>query len=165
MRKLPILCSVSMLLLLPVVSTLGCKPQAEPSPAITEPETEPTSPPTAETAEQHNTRGIALAEEGEHEHAIAEFSKAIEVDPKLAKAHYNRGLTYFEKGEFDKAIADFNEAIEVDPKFAKAYYNRGTLHAARGEVAKAVSDLEKFIELSDDPALVQAAERLLDKLR
>jgi len=32
-------------------------------------------------------------------------------------------------------------------------------------VTKAVSDFEKVIELSDDPAIVERAQQLLDELR
>jgi tetratricopeptide (TPR) repeat protein len=97
--------------------------------------------------------------------AIADFDKAIELNPRLAQAHNGRGLAYRDKNELDKAIADFSKAIELDPNSAEAYFNRAyAYHRKGGEVAKAASDLEKCIELSTDPRLLDAAKQLLERL-
>jgi len=60
--------------------------------------------------------------------AIADESKAIEIDPKNATAYYNRGVAYDTLGQWDKAIADYSRAIEIDPKYAKAYSNRNNAY-------------------------------------
>jgi len=52
--------------------------------------------------------------------AIADYSKAIELDPKFAPAYNARGITYAKKGDPDRAIADFDNAIELDPKYTVA---------------------------------------------
>jgi Tetratricopeptide repeat len=56
---------------------------------------------------------------------IADFDKAIELDPNDAYAYYSRGLAYEEKGDLDRAIADFAKLIELNPKYAPAYNDRG----------------------------------------
>jgi len=62
------------------------------------------STPPAETALEHCQRGIALTNEGYYEQAIAEFNKAIELDPNRFTPYYGRGLAYKEQGKKDEAI-------------------------------------------------------------
>ena len=47
--------------------------------------------------------------------AIAEYSKAIEFDPKLANAYANRGELLIAKGHLVKAYADLTKAKDLDP--------------------------------------------------
>ena len=43
--------------------------------------------------------------------ALADYSKAIELDPKLKEPWHNRGLHFAKLGQADKAVADFTKAI------------------------------------------------------
>ena len=62
------------------------------------------SPP---AAEDHHKRGLALWQRGELDRAIAEFDKAIELNPRLADTYGNRGLAWLMLGNLAKAQADF----------------------------------------------------------
>ena len=46
---------------------------------------------------------------------MADFTKAIELDPKYAEAYANRGLVYANLKEMDKAVDDWHKAIELNP--------------------------------------------------
>ena len=48
--------------------------------------------------------------------AIADFDKAIELNPKDARAYYNRGVVKDELKQYKEAIADYDKAIELNPK-------------------------------------------------
>jgi tetratricopeptide (TPR) repeat protein len=74
-----------------------------------------------------NNRGVAYKAKGDYERAIADFSKAIEIDPNYVTAYTNRALTYKDKGEYQLAIADFSKAIELDPKNACTFTERSPL--------------------------------------
>ena len=67
-------------------------------------------------ADAYFSRGIAYRNKDEHDRAIADYNKAIEIDPKLAAAYRSRGNAYADKGEYDRAIMDYTKAIEIDPK-------------------------------------------------
>jgi len=54
------------------------------------------------TAAYYN-RGGAYEKKGEVDHAIADYTKAIALDPKYAFAYVNRGHAYGRKGEVDRA--------------------------------------------------------------
>ena len=53
-----------------------------------------------------------------YDQAIADFTKAIRLDPRFVVAFTNRGDAWKAKKNYDKAIADFNEAIRLDPRDA-----------------------------------------------
>ncbi len=67
----------------------------------------------ANPAVQHNARGVDLAEAGQYEEAIADYARAIELDPNLAQPFYNRGLCYKAQGKKTQAIVDFQEFITL----------------------------------------------------
>ena len=68
--------------------------------------------------EEYLHRGDAYFEKEEYDKAIAEFSRAIELDPNYAEAYYKRGVAYLRKDKYDEAIADLTKAIELDPRIA-----------------------------------------------
>ena len=58
-------------------------------------------------------RGLAYADKGDYDHAIANFDQAIQLRPDLAEAYYYRGKAYTQKGEKEKAIADLKRFLEL----------------------------------------------------
>ena len=50
----------------------------------------------------------------QYDQAIADFSKAIELDPMDSAAYFNRGNAHDGLGENEKATADFARAEELD---------------------------------------------------
>ena len=49
------------------------------------------------------------------EQAIADFSRAISLDPKLALAYENRGLAFLLQGKAAEATEDFVRCLTTDP--------------------------------------------------
>ncbi len=47
------------------------------------------------------------------EKAVADFSRAIELDPTFARAYMSRGIAYGEMGQEQNAINDLNQALEL----------------------------------------------------
>src|ERR1700746_2818295 len=73
-------------------------------------------------------RGIGHAKKAQYDEAIADFDRAIKLDPGAAYAFVNRGATYTIMGRYDAASADFNQAIRLNPKYGVSYSNRGLAH-------------------------------------
>ncbi len=86
----------------------------------------------------------------DYDKAIADCSKAIELDPTLAEAYSYRGRAFNEKGDFGKGIADCSKAIELDPNDYDAYHNRGFSYYGKKDYDKAITDWSKVIELRPD---------------
>ena len=75
----------------------------------------------------YNNRGILYAEQKKWDLALADFNKAIQINPNHASAYNNRGIFYNEQKKWDLALADFNKAIQINPNDAQAYNHRGFL--------------------------------------
>lgn len=88
------------------------------------------------------------------ESAIADFTKATELDPEYATAYYNRGVVYDIQGNYEQAIADYTTAIALDPEYANAYYNRGLAYGIQGNYEQAIADSNKVVELDSQDASV-----------
>ena len=66
-------------------------------------------------ADTYITHGIANAKNGEYDLAIADFNKAIELDPEAVVAYEKRGITYYNRGKFYRAVDDFSTVINLKP--------------------------------------------------
>ena len=84
-------------------------------------------------AEERNSSGLALAEQGRLEAAIAEYDEAIRLKPKYGEAYLNRGAIYTATGQLSEAVSDLTQAITLEPENARAYYLRGSAYAGIGE--------------------------------
>jgi tetratricopeptide (TPR) repeat protein len=84
----------------------------------------------------------------QYDKAIADNTKAIELDPTNAVAWNSRGFAYNELHQYDKGIADLTKAIELEPKKVAAWINRGHAFAGLGQWDKASADFSKVTELN-----------------
>src|SRR5262249_5662959 len=99
-----------------------------------------------------------LPEQGDLDRAIADYSEAIRLDPKLPVAARNRGNAYKDKGDFDRAIADSSEPIRLAPEVEAAHpetiirrlahYNRGGAYESKGDFDRAIADFSEVIRLN-----------------
>ena len=96
----------------------------------------------------YNNRGIEYSLQGKWPEAVADSTRAIELDPTFSSSFVNRGHVYERQGEDDKALADFNEAIRLDDKYHLSFYNRGIVYKKKREYDKAISDFSLAIALN-----------------
>ena len=64
---------------------------------------------------KHFNQGVVNHNSGDCEQAIADYDKAVELDPDYASAYYNRGMSYADSGDLEQAIADFEWYLELAP--------------------------------------------------
>jgi tetratricopeptide (TPR) repeat protein len=94
-------------------------------------------------------RGSAHLKSGKAENAIADFSRAIEIDSGYAKAYHLRGLARELAGDDDAALKDFGNAIEFDSEYGAAYFSRATLLAKMGQEDSATDDMKMVAHLTN----------------
>lgn len=58
-------------------------------------------------------RGMARQQKGDHDGAIEDFTKAIELDKDCVQAYASRGLSREAKGDADGAKADYSKSIQI----------------------------------------------------
>jgi tetratricopeptide (TPR) repeat protein len=61
---------------------------------------------------------------GDYEPALADYARALELEPKNALIYHYRGDANLAHGDFDGAIADYDRAIELNPKIALTFRQR-----------------------------------------
>jgi tetratricopeptide (TPR) repeat protein len=60
--------------------------------------------------------------------AIADYTRAIELNPNLAEAYNNRAYVYMVKREYAAALPDLDRAIQLRPTYVNALMNRGDMY-------------------------------------
>jgi tetratricopeptide (TPR) repeat protein len=98
-------------------------------------------------------RGIKYSVDHQHERALADFSKAIEIDPRkvdywLWRADVRMGTNQSPLEDYRLALADTAKAIEVDPSSAAAYAARCHAHVGLLDKEHATADCEKALSLA-----------------
>ncbi len=88
-------------------------------------------------------RGYAYHRLGDYEHALADYSKAIQLDHDDSYSLYNRALIYQDRGDSQHAVADYTRSLQLRPDNAAAYFNRGDIFLNDGKFDDAIADLTK----------------------
>ncbi len=111
----------------------------------------------------YNSLGNLRARQRQFDAAIAAYSRAIELDPRLSQAHGNLGMLQFSVADNDAAIASFRRAVALAPDrpanwsallFALSVSDRAT---ARGIAAEHRAFGERFAaRIAPLPAVVPA---------
>lgn len=65
-------------------------------------------------AKAFRERGIFAYRSGELDNAIADFDRAIQLDPKLTAAYIDRGIVLYRMRKFEKAFADIAQARRIE---------------------------------------------------
>lgn len=78
---------------------------------------------------------LAYAYQGaeQYDHALAEYGRALKIDPKQTAAYYNEGLIYEKLGIDDKALKAFWAVLGIDPTHELAAKELGRYYASKKE--------------------------------
>ncbi len=82
--------------------------------------------------------------------AIADYDRAIALDPFMAEAYNGRGIEFSKTGQSARAITDYARAIALKPGYADAYNDLGTEFGKEGQYGKAIAVFQKAITLKPD---------------
>jgi tetratricopeptide (TPR) repeat protein len=99
----------------------------------------------------YGKRGMAYCSRSEYQRAIADFDRALALDPTYAWAYVLRGMAFSAGEEYQRAIADFDRALALDARAASAYAHRGIAYTERREYQRAIADFDRALVL--DPEL------------
>jgi tetratricopeptide (TPR) repeat protein/predicted aspartyl protease len=103
-------------------------------------------------AAAYSRRGTALGARRDFEHAIADLTRACELDPTNAEYFYQRGVAYAENRQLDLARADIDRAIELDPSHIASHVARAQLRFRSKDKAGAGADLSAADRLAPKEA-------------
>ena len=100
--------------------------------------------------ETYHSRGTVNYWSSRFDEAIADYDKAIELNPNYSAAYNNRGSAKSSLRRFEEAIVDYDKAVELKPEYANAYFNRGSTKYKLCRIEEAIVDYDKAIELNPD---------------
>ncbi|KAI4715524.1 TPR-like protein [Aureobasidium sp. EXF-10727] len=105
-------------------------------------------PPTTEDAEAFKAAGNKYFKAGDYTKAIAEYTKAVEADPKSPTYKSNRAAAYMSAGKYVQALDDCKEADELDPNNAKILLRMARIYTSLGRPKEALETYDRI----DPPA-------------
>jgi spermidine synthase len=111
-----------------------------------------------ESAEVHNFLGIALAEKGQLDGAIAQFRQSLQLNPDSARTRWHLGAALAARGARPEAIEHLRRSVELDPANAQAHADLASLLVEAGELDAAVEQSRAALRLTPD--LVEAHDSL-----
>ena len=84
--------------------------------------------------------------------AVADYDKALSLNPRLVYAWFNKGNLYYSLRDYTSAMQCYSEALKIDPEFGPAYFNRGLSYLQMGNRKMAFIDLSKAGEAGVIPS-------------
>ena len=102
-----------------------------------------------QTAEEYYQSGYDKDEAGDYKGAIADYTKAIELNPNpnYADTYFSRGFAKYNLNDYNGAIADYTKVIELNPNYADAYFSRGLSKSDLKDLTGACADWKKAASL------------------
>jgi tetratricopeptide (TPR) repeat protein len=99
-------------------------------------------------------RAVAFGGYNKLDLAIADFDKAVALQPDNIDIRYNRAVSLERKGEFDQALLDLAKVIEARPNDLNGLYERGNVFMKKGDYDRAISDFDLVLRI--DPRFEKA---------
>ncbi len=107
---------------------------------------------TKDNAIAHINLGVALEEEDRKPEALAEYRKAIDLEPNRFQARNNVANLLASMGLREEAFREYQEALRLNPGAAVAHINFATLLSEMGRFEEAMTEYTKAAQLEpDDP--------------
>lgn len=107
---------------------------------------QPSTAPLAERA--YHNRGFAQLQARQYTRALADFSQALQINPRDASAYLGRGVSYARTGSHELAVQELNRAIAIAPGYAEAYAKRCFVRMMQDNPPGALPDCEKAVALN-----------------
>lgn len=107
-------------------------------------------------AAYYSNRGLVHLWSGHHQAALADCSRAIQLDASLDQAYNNRASCYVALGQKMKAMDDYEQAIDLNPFNIKARINLGITLRDLGNWDSALDQLDQALIFHQLPDFVYA---------
>jgi len=92
-------------------------------------------------AAAYSRRGTAFAARRDFAHAIADLTRACNLDPRNPEYFYQRGIVYRDNNQAELALADFDRTLELKSDDLSALVARAQLRLRARDISGATADL------------------------
>ncbi|MCA9299877.1 MAG: tetratricopeptide repeat protein, partial [Phycisphaerales bacterium] len=100
--------------------------------------TEATPVPPSQRTDEAVRQAEALREQGLLDAALAEFERAIAINPDLTVAYMGAGDIHAARGDYPAAEESYAAATRLDPRNFDAHYGRGLMLQLMDRVSEAI---------------------------
>ena len=94
-------------------------------------------------AEDHYYAALDFFSEGQQEHALEEYRKAMEADPTFTEALHGMARALQDLNRLDEAIEVSKRITEIDPDDALGHTSLSVLYQKKGMVPEAEAEANK----------------------
>lgn len=106
----------------------------------------------------HNNLGVLYFNKGMAAEAVAEFTRALDLDPRMTIAQRNLEIAYFTSGYYDERVAVLRAQLDAHPDDADALWELGRTYALLDDSAAALHCFAALVR--EDPTNVRAMLQL-----
>jgi tetratricopeptide (TPR) repeat protein/predicted aspartyl protease len=100
-------------------------------------------------------RGTAFAGRRDYDGALADLTRACELEPTNPEYFFERGQIYLQKGDLQSALTDLNRVLELKPDHVPALMSRADLRINAKDLADARADLDAIDKIAAKQADVR----------
>jgi tetratricopeptide (TPR) repeat protein len=101
-------------------------------------------------------RGIVLGERREYARSVADFDRALALDPDYVEAHFNAGVTHLKAGDPARAVASLEAAAALLPSSDPILANLGKAYALAGDAERARRALAEALRINPASEMARA---------
>ena len=98
--------------------------------------------PTGQLSIAYGLRALGYSLKGWFDKAVADYDKAIDLNPDFPAALNNRAWAYYKLGRPQQGAGDVERALRLTPDNPYALDTRAHIHQSTGDAAAALSDYE-----------------------
>src|SRR5262249_45794515 len=118
----------------------------------------------SKTPECYYNRALARTALGNEAEALADYSRALQLDPALAPAALNRGVLHCKNKNLAAAATDLRRALSLGADAAVAHYNLALVHLAHKDHSTALTNVRRALDHNPQhPEALELHKRLTEK--
>lgn len=111
-------------------------------------------------------RAVAYHSLEQYDNALLDYTKSIQLNPKMTDAYYNRAKIILTRKDVENldinlAVSDLEKSLELDEKFLEAMYAIAAAHKKLGNYEVALEYLDRLLCLEPDAVQARALKKLL----
>jgi tetratricopeptide (TPR) repeat protein len=111
-------------------------------------------------------RAVAYQALEKFDEAMLDYTKSIQLNPKMTDAYYNRAKIILSRKDIDtpkveNAVLDLEKALNLDKDFIDALFAMAAAQKKLGDYHKALEYIERLLELEPQAVHARALKKLL----
>lgn len=113
-------------------------------------------------------RAVAHQAMEKYDDAMLDYTKALQINPKMTDAYYNRAKITLSRKDIENpdiagAVKDLEKALELDDKFLDALYAMAAAYKKLEKYNESIVYLDKLIAIEPDAVQAKALKKLIEQ--